>query len=84
MVTKSRTRLNRLSVHTENVKGPHCYFIHLNVFSCMVSSDTFKNPARSGAMFLTHPMDEEMKIHDLVEMTELTNVIRIRTQISNE
>ena len=35
-------------------------------------------------MFLTHPMDEEMKIHDSVEMTELRNVIRIRTQISNE
>lgn len=35
-------------------------------------------------MFLTHSMDEEMKIHDLVEMTELIDVTRIRTQIAGE
>lgn len=29
-------------------------------------------------------MDEEMKIHDLEEMTEPINVIRIKTQISSE
>ena len=46
VVTKSWTWLNRLSMHTENVKRPHCYFKHLDVFSYVVSSDTLKNPGR--------------------------------------